>query len=280
MKAILLDDERPALEFLRLQCLQLPELEVTEAFQTVPEALDYLQSHAVDLILTDIEMPGLTGLATVERLRAQRPELGIIFVTGYEEYALRAFELDAVAYLLKPCRPEALRKAVQKATRLLPQGKRIAFRAFGPFTMLVDGVPCRFSNSKAKELLALLVDRRGSDVTMEQAAYTLWEDRPYDHYVKQLYRKLISYLNQLAKEVGGDFFVSARGACHIRPDRVECDYYRLLEGDQQALREYAGIYMSEYSWAEETVAHLDRLSGYYGHNEVALDADGRVQGNL
>lgn len=260
MRAILIDDEGLSLQYLELQCAEIQDLEVVARFQSAPEALDYLTGHKVDLVLTDIEMPGLTGLEAVRQFRALQPDLGVIFVTGYEAHALVAFALDAVAYLLKPCRQAELERAVHRAAKLLPSPVRIELRTFGPFTMLVDGTPYRFSNSKARELLAYLVDRRGSQVTLEQAALVLWEDRPYDHLVKQLYRKLTSYLNQVMKEIGADFFAASRGSCHILPERVACDYFRLLDGDPEAMQRYDGEYMSDYSWAEPTVAKLDRLT--------------------
>lgn len=253
MKTVLLDDEPLSLHHLERLCFQVPQLEVVAAFTDAEAALDYLLTHPTELVITDIEMPGLTGMDMAARLRALCPDVGIIFVTGYEEYAIHAFQMEAVAYLLKPCEREALQSAVTRAARLAPPPRpRVTIRTFGYFSVLIDDVPVRFSNSKAKELLALLVDRNGAVVSMEQAVDTLWEERSYDDTVKRLYRKAIGYLHQVFDSTG--FFVADRGSCHILPAKAECDYFQYLQNPATGL--YQGEYLLDYSWAEPTNGKL------------------------
>lgn len=262
VKAIIVDDELFSAEYLESVCMELRELEIEAVFNNAFDALAYLRSNRCDLIFMDIEMPGLNGLQAVEEIRKILPDIGIIFVTGYEQYALDAFRADAVSYLLKPCCAEEVGHAVEKARRLCPppSQKRVRVQTFGLFSVFIDEAPFHFSNGKAKELLALLIDRRGASVSIEQAVGYLWEDRPYDDTVKQLYRKAVIYLNQIMREKSLDFFVSARGSCHIVPSKLDCDYYRLLDGDAQMLRLYNGEYLSDYSWAEDTNGQLNRFT--------------------
>lgn len=261
MRTILLDDEPFSLTFLEGVCLQVPQLEVVQTFSESGQALSYLAQHPVDLVITDIEMPGMNGIEAARQLRALSPETGVIFVTGYEEYALPAFQMEAVAYIMKPCTPQALSSAVRRAALLAAPGKSLTIRTFGHFTVFIGGEPLRFSNGKAMELAALLVDRNGGVVTMEQAVGTLWEDRPYDDTVKRLYRKAVGYLHQIF--AGTDFFVSDRGSCHIVPSKAECDYFTLLQNPTQAAGRYHGDYLLDYSWAEMTNGKLAHLCGYY-----------------
>lgn len=260
MKTILIDDEIFSLQYLTELCMQIPELEICGQFQNAADALAWLRDNRTDLVLTDIEMPGLNGLDAAGRIQQLCPEAGIIFVTGYEEYALKAFKMEAISYLLKPCTLSELKSAIGRAQKLLPPPKkRIMIRTFGTFSVIVDGNPLHFSNSKARELLALLVDRQGGVLTMEQAVDILWESRTYDDMVKRLYRKAVSYLHQLFQEHHLHFFVSNRGCCHVLPEETDCDYYRFLKGDHEAVMNYNGEYMSDYSWAELTNGKLNTI---------------------
>ena len=117
-----------------------------------------------------------------------------------------------------------------------------------------------FCSTKAKELLAVLVDRRGADATMSSLINVLWPDRPYDDNVKQLYRKAVTYLNHTLAQYGiPQLFSSARGSCHVNPSCFSCDYYDFLARDPAAMELFNGRYMFSYSWAEDTLAILERM---------------------
>ena len=113
LKCLLLDDELPGLTYLKLLCEQIPELEVVRAFNDPVTFLREFAGIESDLCILDIEMPGLNGLQVANLLRGKP----VIFITAYKEYALEAFELDAVDYLQKPVRIERLQQAVHKALK-------------------------------------------------------------------------------------------------------------------------------------------------------------------
>ena len=264
MNAIIVDDERLSLQYMKMCAIEIKELAVVGCFQDVTAALCFLKEHPVDIAFLDIEMPGLNGVDAAKQMRKICPHIGIIFVTGYEDYALQAFKLDAVDYIMKPCTAQMVQKAISKAAKLLHAEKkrRVRIHTFGYFTVYIDGEVYPFTNRKAKELLALLVDRMGGQVTMEQATDILWEDRPYDNMVKQLYRKAVTYLNHIQKETGVQFFASSRGTCQLILPDIECDYYRLLQGDLEMIRSYDGEYMLDYSWAESTAGKIQQMLDY------------------
>lgn len=114
LKCILLDDELPGLTYLKMLCGQIPEIEIVKAFNDSAKFLEEKDSIDFDLCITDIEMPNVTGMELAASLNGKL----IIFVTAYKDYAAKAFDIDAVDYLVKPVRMERLQKAVHKAVQL------------------------------------------------------------------------------------------------------------------------------------------------------------------
>lgn len=113
--AILADDEPNLTDYLRGRLALLwPELEIVATADNGPQAAAAIGAHAPDLVFLDIRMPGATGLEVAQQLRALARPPRVVFVTAYDEYALQAFEADAVDYLLKPVSDERLARTVDK----------------------------------------------------------------------------------------------------------------------------------------------------------------------
>ena len=182
----------------------------------------------------------------------------LIYITGYEKYAYEAIKLHAAAYLVKPFSSEQLEYAVESARLLSKRRKsRIYVRTFGHFDIFVNENPVMFKSNKAKELLALLVDRRGGTVTTDQIIGTLWEERPNDSYTQNLCSKIGKTLEKELKENDiGDILVSSRGIKRVNTALFDCDLYDLLDGDERAAEKFLGEYMLDYSWAEARMALL------------------------
>ncbi len=115
MNLIIIDDELPAIKILSQFAAKIAYLNIRAATTNPFEALELLSKEKIDLILTDIEMPDLSGVALVRSLE-QKPM--VIFTTAYENYALEGYELDIVDYLVKPIRFERFLKAINKAHKL------------------------------------------------------------------------------------------------------------------------------------------------------------------
>ncbi|MCS4238088.1 LytTR family DNA-binding domain-containing protein [Myroides odoratus] len=115
LKCILLDDELLGLKYLKMLCEQIPEIEVVKVFDDPTQFLEEAPSLDFELAILDINMPGMDGLSVAQLLTNK----GIVFVTAYKEYALEAFEVDAIDYIAKPIKKERLQRAIQKAMRQL-----------------------------------------------------------------------------------------------------------------------------------------------------------------
>lgn len=112
MKAIALDDERPALDVIEAFCSRMDSLELVKTFTRTGEARLHLEANPVDLIFLDINMPKESGLAFFKSITQQTL---VIFTTAYSEYALESYDVEAVDYLLKPYTFERFTKAIQRA---------------------------------------------------------------------------------------------------------------------------------------------------------------------
>ena len=136
-------------------------------------------------------------------------------------------------------------------------GPEIRIRTFGYFDVFVDGKAIAFRNQKSKELFALLVDRRGGFVSSEEAISFLWEDAPADQLMFSRYRKVALRLKKTLEEYGITGAVeSVNGKRRIVPERVSCDLFDYLSGKEEHSQLFKGSYLTNYSWAETTLAEL------------------------
>lgn len=115
MKALIVDDENNARLALRgILELHFPEIEVADEAKDLPEAVRKINLLQPDLVFLDIEMPGYSGMELVNFFEPDQVKFKIIFVTAYSDYALQAFEISAIDYLLKPVRKEQIARALEK----------------------------------------------------------------------------------------------------------------------------------------------------------------------
>lgn len=112
-KTLLVDDERLARAELRRLLAPYPQITIQAEASTAEQALELMQQQTFDLVFLDIQMPGLSGLQLAPHLQTQK-HCHFVFCTAFEQYALDAFELNALDYLLKPVAPERLERTVQK----------------------------------------------------------------------------------------------------------------------------------------------------------------------
>lgn len=120
MRILIADDERPARSFLASLLRSFEDVDVVGEATNGAEALEMIEKLKPDLALLDLQMPELDGLSVVRLLRGRRPPL-VAFVTAYDEYAVPAFEVNAVDYLLKPVSAPRLREALNRAQERLEQ---------------------------------------------------------------------------------------------------------------------------------------------------------------
>ena len=119
LRILIIDDEAPARNRLRRMLVDVPAVQVVGEAATGQEALELIPVKQPDVLLLDISMPGLNGMALARTLQKQIAAPAIIFCTAWSDQAVEAFECDAVDYLVKPVRKERLESALDKARRFI-----------------------------------------------------------------------------------------------------------------------------------------------------------------
>jgi len=125
LRAIVVDDEQLAREELCFLLGQLDNLEVVGQAANGIEALRVVDEQSPDLVMLDVQMPGLTGFEVARRLLQAGVEAHFVFVTAFDQHAIEAFEVNAVDYLLKPVEAERLSTAVDRARRRIQSDRQV-----------------------------------------------------------------------------------------------------------------------------------------------------------
>ncbi|ALC13671.1 LytR/AlgR family response regulator transcription factor [Sphingopyxis sp. 113P3] len=125
IRTILVDDEKLATQGLQLRLEAHPDVEVVDTAQNGREAIRKIKTHKPDLVFLDIQMPGFDGFSVIQGLMEVEPPL-VVFVTAYSDHAIRAFEAQAVDYLVKPVEPERLADALDRVRQRLAEKRGVA----------------------------------------------------------------------------------------------------------------------------------------------------------
>lgn len=128
MRVLIVDDEAPARERLKRLLADIEGVEILGEAETGIQAVEMIEASSPDLVLLDVQMPGLDGFGVIEALRHAPP---VIFVSAYDEYAIRAFEVHALDYLLKPFKRQRLVESVRRSQEKLLEEREIGQR-LGP----------------------------------------------------------------------------------------------------------------------------------------------------
>ena len=236
MRVLIVDDEPPARERLRSMLGEVGEFEVVGEAGNGEQAIDLVDKLTPDVVLLDVRMPGIDGLEVARHLATLPEPPAVIFTTAFDEYALQAFDSEAVAYLLKPIRAEKLRAALTKAARLTrPQLQQVAAAAREPTHRLHIGVRGRDGLKlipiedvfyfHADQKYTTVKHLKGEDL-IEDSLKTLEEE--FAASFVRIHRNAVvntRYLERIARDASGQHFVHLRGL----PDALEVS--RRMAGD-------------------------------------------------
>ena len=261
MRILVADDEVLALELVKNSILKVvPDAEL-HCFSRTSDLLNFVENETCDIAFLDINMAGVTGLDIARRLKSVSKEINIIFVTGYGEYTGDAMDMHASGYILKPVTPEKVQKELNDLRYPLPDNKLITAKCFGNFDVFTtQGEPVKFSRSKSKELLAILISKKGTSCTVKELTSTLFENAEDDDKKKEYTQQLISTMMRTLRDIGAEGIINkSYNSIGIDPELIDCDWYKFNEKDPESWSQYSGEFMAQYSWAEYVNGYLETV---------------------
>ncbi|AZS16189.1 response regulator [Paenibacillus lutimineralis] len=197
MRMILVDDEKLALEFLERQLSKVGDIEIVGKYTDPLIARDEILHRDVDAVFLDISLPELDGIRLADQLLEKKPNLNIIFVTAYNEYAVQAFDLNALDYIVKPVQTERLIKTLDRIrqrinlrakSHVIHSGdihlnvfRQVSVGEIGNMSLL------QWRTSKAQELFLYLLQHREQLVRKSVLIDLLWQDHDSEKIYSQLY---------------------------------------------------------------------------------------------
>ncbi|MCC2685037.1 MAG: histidine kinase [Paenibacillaceae bacterium] len=274
IRVAIVDDEENALNMLEILLSRCGNVHIAGKFTDAQEAVATIGRTPPDAVFLDIEMPELSGMEAARKLQSLVPQLQVVFTTAYAEYAVEAFEIDSLDYLLKPIKMERLQQSLQRieeamATRAFPvqPDPMHHIRCMGGFTLYdADRKPLPWRTNKEKELCAFLVHHRGQPVSQEAIMEALWPEsdaekaKPYLYNCTSLLRKKLQ-----SSGLPAAIHTVNNGYC-LEMNRIYCDVAELeqridvvQQGKESKLSYqmerisalYQGSYMDlcDYTWA-------------------------------
>lgn len=292
MKVILLDDEPLALRSLQTQLGKLEEMDIVGCFLNPVEALANIGRLRPDVAFVDIDMPQLNGLDAADRLRHLDPSIEVVFVSAYDEYAIKAFELNALDYLLKPVHPARLAMTVERLSIQLAYKERSAIAERTPDSRIVvkccptlnildaNEEPLGWRTAKAKELFAYMLYRRGHPVRKEALLELLWPDADEKKGYAQMYTTIYRIRKSLEtsgiqidlQNIGDGYLLHADNlAIDITDWEKRLRDAGDVSGANEPLHEavfetYPGGYLAEhaYMWSESERQRLSNVRYLHG----------------
>lgn len=273
LNAIIVEDEYLSIERLKKLLEQTKKINVCATYANPLDALEECETINPQVAFLDIEMPEINGLELAEKLIEKIKDICIVFVTAYNEYAVDAFELSALDYLLKPISKERLNKTVDRiASNVKVNNKdtKVIIKCMGGFEVIVkkdnEENTIKFRTSKAEEILALMISNKDKPISTDYIIELLWGEFEVEKAMVNVHTS-IHYLRKAIKALGTeDFIKSSKGHYYIKYDEISCDVYeieKLIEkaekGDytieelENINRLYNGSLFDgkDYLWAEE-----------------------------
>lgn len=251
MRAIIVDDEELMIhKFVRLTA-DFKDLTIAGTFDNGEDAARFVAGNPVEAAFLDIEMPEINGIELAKRLRRLRKDIMIVFITAYDKYIHDANEINGDHYIIKPYTKATLENVMEKLRLLsVRQNKDIYVQTFGRFMVRKGGVPVKLTG-KAKEILALVVTRRGKEISNEEIYSTIWEGRPYSNACMSVYYNALRRLKNALRSAGieGILVSTSRGQT-VNTALFDCDYYAWKDKNTNPRDLFEGEFMSEYSWGE------------------------------
>ncbi|WP_158233709.1 response regulator [Sporosarcina sp. P21c] len=295
IRAILVDDEPLALQLLTHKLATFKEVQVLKTFTNSLHLLEDIKDLSFNVAFLDISMPGIDGIDLAEHLLSIDPTIKIVFVSAYRDYAIQAFELNSIDFILKPFTNERLEKTITRLTQALSSasilqpesGKQLEIQCFQEFIVQYKQEFVKWKTIKIKELFAYFLTHHKELIHRDVLIETLWPDTEYSKAKIQLHTTL-SHLRKTLESLGfSKVIVFTNQSYRLELVNFHCDALEMnqlvqqhinatdatIEKFEKSIQKYKGDYLEleGYDWSythaehmkQQAIKLLHRMISYY-----------------
>lgn len=300
MKAILIDDELSALIYLEKELHKIGSVNILGKYTNSSEAIVEVLHKKPNIVFLDIEMPGISGIEVADEIQSSLPNINIIFITAFDEYAVKAFELNAVDYILKPIKHNRLKKTIQRisipdnkipsldVTTKTPMVCVFQSLAFALYNNVTETLDVRWRTSKVRGIFAFLLQHRGAFIRKDTLLDLFWPKLEIEKGYTQLYSAIYQIRKTLSTYNMDIFITNLENGYKLNMNGVKLDVEEWEAGikelpivnretfpkHQHLLTLYRGDYLAneDYLWAENErerlkilwIKHISKVADYLG----------------
>lgn len=263
IKVVLIDDEKPALIELEYLLRDYQQIEIAGMFTEVQAAIKQIPGINPDIVFLDISMPDVMGMDAAFMISEICPSTKIVFVTAYPEFAVDAFEIYALDYIVKPAVKRRLDITIGRYSKEEAKARTttsLKISCFGEFSIAWENCePIKWRTEKTKELFAFLLHNRNREVSKEEIIDALWPESEIEKSVQQLY-SAIYYIKKTLIDYGIDQSqIKLSGKYKLKLGRVLFDLDQFNKYIHNAFR---GNDVKTYEFAERLYQ-----GNYFGKND-------------
>lgn len=301
IRAVIMDDEELSIQLLKKKLQAFPIIQVVKTYSTQEQIFIDLKEKKIDVVFLDIEMGKSNGLDIAEEILSTNPSMYIVFVTAHSEYAVQAFEVNSIDYLLKPISTKRLEKTIDRLISIVDSSQRNSIRlpetppliinCFNELQVYQSQQLIHFKTAKVKELFAFLLTHYNQYIHKDIIIDKLWPDQDYKKSKIHLHTSL-SHLRKKLGSLGYPNCISFFNNCYsLQAKPIHCDaihFDKKIENVQvvdhtnqdiaiELIESYTGHYLelNHYEWAREKSAYyyekimylLDKVISFYDIKE-------------
>ena len=276
IRAVLIDDEELTLQYMTSKLTKLGTINVVKTFTNAQDFLSEMKLLHFDVVFLDIEMPEMNGLELATLIQEWNPTIYIVFVTAHRDYAIQAFDLGTIDYLVKPILISRLEKTIERIqTHIQPSAQRASLaqsatpalevRCFDEFVAYHHDEPVKWKTAKTKELFAFFITHLHTYVNRDTIIDLLWPGHDYNKAKIQLHTS-ISHLRKTLDSLGYPQALTFSNQSYaLELANFQCDAIELeqimdhhptitpnnIQAFEQTVQQYSGSYMERngYEWA-------------------------------
>lgn len=295
--AIIVDDEKPVLDYLRFLLEKTGQICVVGVFMNGTDALAKIQRSKPDVVFLDIKMSDMTGLELAGKIVDMGSDIEIIFVTAYDKYALEAFRVNAIDYILKPFSSDDIKKAITRLKKVKPLNDVSQMTAdkgriycFGRLSVYGAGgkEAIKWRTAKTEELFAFMLENLNSEVMKWKIMQVLWPECEVEKQIKtNLYTTIykvkktllsanikfnLTFINGRYKLELPDVYIDTFEFEALTDTKTVCSAAS-IERFKKAISLYKGNYLedNEYYWSQNKAEEyskryrslVSKVAGYY-----------------